>query len=66
LGFIKRNKQTKHVESKFTKFLIEFVFVETNEVVHSHSNVILKRQAVGQRAKRVAGSKRRAVTIYFS
>ena len=51
---------------QFTKHFIEFIFVETNEVVRSNSNVILTRQTCGQRSSRVAGSKRRALAFYFS
>jgi len=51
---------------QFTKHFIEFVFVETNEVVCSNSNVILMRQTCGHRSSRVAGSKRRALAFYFS
>ena len=32
---------------QFTKHFIEFIFVETNEVVRSNSNVILTRQTCG-------------------
>ena len=42
---------------QFTKHFIEFVFVETNEVIRSNSNVILTQQTCGQRSRRVAGSK---------
>jgi len=48
------------------KHFIEFIFVETNEVVRSNSNVILTRQTCGQRSSRVAGSKHRALAFYFS
>ena len=51
---------------QFTKHFIEFVFVETNEVVRSNSNVILTRQNCGQRSSRVAASKRRVLACYFS
>jgi len=50
----------------FTKHFIEFVFVETNEVVRSNSNVILTRQTCSHRLSRVAGSKRRALAFQFS
>jgi len=46
---------------KFTKHSIKFVFVETNELVRSNSNAILTRQNL-----RPAGSKGRALQIYFS
>ena len=51
---------------KCTKHFIEFVFVETNEVVRSNSNVILTRQTCGHRSSRVAKSKSRALAFYFS
>jgi len=44
---------------------IEFVFVETNEVVRSNSDMILTRQTCGQRSSRVAGSKCQALEFYF-
>jgi len=50
---------------QFTKHFIEFVFVETNKVVRSNTNVILTRQTCGQRSSRVAGSKRRALAFCF-
>jgi len=51
---------------QFTKHFIEFVFVESNEVVRSNSNVILMRQTCGHRSSRVAGSKCRALVFHFS
>jgi len=48
------------------KHFIEFVFVETNEVVRSNLNVILTRQTCGQRPSRVSGSKHRALEFQFS
>jgi len=50
---------------QFTKHFIESVFVETNEVVCSDSNVILTRQTCSHRSSRVARSKRRALIFYF-
>jgi Tfp pilus assembly PilM family ATPase len=41
---------------QFTKHFIEFVFVETNEVVCSNSTMILTQQTCGQRSSRVVGS----------
>jgi len=49
------------LESSF----IEFVFVETDQLFGSKSNVILTRQTCGHRWSRVAGSKRRALAFYF-
>jgi len=49
----------------FKKYFIEFVCVQTNEVVRSNSKVILTRQTCSQRSSRVAGSKRRALALYF-
>jgi len=51
---------------QFTKHFIEFVFVETNQVVRSNSNVILTRQTYGHPSSRVAGSKSRALAFCFS
>jgi len=51
---------------QFTKHSIEFVFVETNEVVRSNSNVILTRQTCGHRSSRVAVSRSQALAFYFS
>jgi len=51
---------------QFTKILIEFVVVETKDVVRSNSNVILTRQTCGQHSSRFAGSKHRALAFYFS
>ena len=50
---------------QFIKHFSEFVFVETNEVDRSNSNVILTRQTCGHRSSRVVGSKRRALVFYF-
>jgi len=50
---------------QFTKHSIEFVFVETNEVVRSNSNVILTRQTCGHRSSRVAVSRSQALAFYF-
>jgi len=51
---------------QFTKYFIEFGFVETNKLVRSSSNVILTRQTCGQHLSRVAGRKRRVLTFCFS
>ena len=51
---------------QFIKHFSEFVFVETNEVDRSNSNVILTRQTCGHRSSRVAESKRQALALYFS
>ena len=53
-----------YLQKNFIEF--ELVCVETNELVHSNSNVILMRQTCGQRSSRVAGSKRRAPAFYVS
>jgi len=50
---------------QFTRNLIEFVVVETKEIVSSSSNVILTRQTCGQRSGMAAGGKRRALAFYF-
>ena len=53
--------------SPFTRHFIEFVVVETNQIVSSNSNVILMRQTCGQRPGMAAGGKRRApLGFYFS
>ena len=51
---------------QFTKHLIEFIFVETNQSVCSNSNVTLTRQTCGQRSGMSAGSKCRALGNYLS
>jgi len=48
------------------KHFIEFVFVETNEVFRSNSNVILTQQTCGHGSSRVAERKRRALAFIFS
>jgi len=53
-------------EIQFTKHFIEFVFVETNEVVRTSSNMMLARQTCGHCLRRAVGSKRRALAFYFS
>jgi len=50
---------------QFTRHFIEFGVVETKQFISSHVNVILTRQTCGQRSSRAAGSKRRALKIYF-
>jgi len=52
---------------QFTKHFIEFVFVEKNELVCSHSNLnaIVMLQTCGQRSSMVAGRKRRALAFHF-
>jgi len=49
---------------QFTTHFIEFVVVETKQIVSSNSNVILKRQTCGQRSGMAAGGKRRAIAFY--
>jgi len=51
---------------QFTKRLIVFVCVETNQIIGSNPNVILTRQTCGQRSNMAAESKRRALALYFS
>jgi len=63
-GLFKRTCEFSGIQ--FTKHFIEFVYVETNEVVRRNSHVNLTRQTCGQRSSRVAGSKRRAPAFYFS
>ena len=50
---------------QFTKHFIEFVVVETKQIVSSDSNVILRRQTCGQRSGMNAGGKRRAIAFYL-
>jgi len=50
---------------QFTKYFIEFIFVETNQLFGSNSNVILTRQTCGQRSGMAAGSKRQAFSFNF-
>jgi len=45
---------------QFIKHFIEFIIAETKQFVSSNVNVIMTRQACGQRSSRTAGSKRRA------
>jgi len=52
-----------YLQKNFIEF--ELVCVETNELVHSNSNVILMWLTCGQRSSRVAVSKRRAPSILF-
>jgi len=52
--------------TQFTRYFIEFVVVETKQIVSSNSNVILTRQTCGQRSGMAAGGKRQALAFYFS
>jgi len=54
------------VESSLQGNFIEFVVVETKQIVSSNSNVILTRQTCGQRLGMAAGGKRRALAFYVS
>ena len=51
---------------QFTRYFIEFVVVETKQIVSSNSNVILRRQTCVQRSGMAAGGKRRAIPLNFS
>ena len=51
---------------QFTRHFIEFVVVETKEIVSSYSNLILTRQTCGQRSGMAARGKHRALACYFS
>jgi len=51
---------------QFTRYFIEFVVVETKQIVSSNSNVILMRQTCGQRSGLAAGCKRQALEFDFS
>ena len=50
---------------QFTRQFIEFVVVETKQIVSSDLNVILTRQTCGQRSGMAAASKRRALAFCF-
>jgi len=51
---------------QFTRHFIEFVVVETKQIVSSNSNVILTRHTYGQRSGMAAGGKRGALAFYLS
>jgi len=51
--------------SQFTRHFIEFVVVEIKQFVGSNVKVILTRQKCGQHSSLSAGSKRRALALYF-
>jgi hypothetical protein len=48
---------------QFTKYFIEFIFVETNQLFSSDSDVILTRQTCGHRLGMAAASKCRALAF---
>ena len=50
---------------QFTQHVIEFVVVETKQIVSSNSNVILTRQTCGQYSGMAAATKRWALAFYF-
>ena len=50
---------------QFITHFIEFVLVETNELVGSNPNVIYMRETFGQRSGMAVGRKRRALAFYF-
>ena len=51
---------------QFAGHFIEFVLLETNQLVGSNPNVILTRQTYGQRSRKAAGSKHRRLAFYCS
>jgi len=51
---------------QFTRYFIEFVVVETKQIVSGNSNMMLTRQPCGQRSDMAAARKRRALAFYFS
>jgi len=53
-------------QGRVARHSIEFVVVETKEIVGSNSNMILTQQASGQRSGMAAGGKRRGLAFYFS
>jgi len=62
--FLERTRILSGIQ--FTTYFIEIFVVETKRFVSSFVNVILTRQACGQRSSRAAESKRRAIGNYFS
>ena len=50
---------------QFTRHLIEFVFVETKQIVTSNSNETSTRQTCSQRSGMAVGGKRRALLSIF-
>jgi len=64
LSFVERTCEFARIQ--FTKYFIEFVLMETNQLFSSDSNKILTRQTCGHRSSRVAGSKRRSLAFYYS
>jgi len=62
--FFERTRDLSGIQ--FPKHSIKFVFVETNQVVGSDSNVILTRRTYHQRSSKAAGSKSRALAFHFS
>ena len=65
LGVV-RNERAYSVESSLQRLFIELFVVETNQIASSNSNVILTRQTCGQRSRKAARGKRRALAFYFS
>jgi len=60
--FLERTRILSGIQ--FTTHFIEFFVVETKRFVGSFSNVILTQQTCGQRSRRAAESKRRALGNY--
>jgi len=63
-GFVRKNLRIAGIQ--FTNHSIEFIVVETNQLLGGNANVIWTRQTCGQRSRRVAGSKRRALAFQVS
>jgi len=61
--FLERTRILSGIQ--FTTHFIDFFVVETKRSVSSFVNVILTRQTCGQRSRRAAESKRRALGNYF-
>jgi len=64
-GWVWLKRTCVFYEIQFTRHFIEFVFVQTKQIVSSNWNVISTRQTCGQRSGMAAGGKRRALGFYF-
>jgi len=65
-GWVFSKRTCVFSEIQFTRYFIEFVLVETKQIVSSNSNVILTRQTCGQRSGLAAVSNPRMIVFYFS
>jgi len=62
--FLERTRILSGIQ--FTKYFTDFVFVKTNQSISSNPHVICPQETFCQRSNVDAGSKRRALTFYFS